>query len=149
MTAWFDKRALQAGGLTPEQTRKVKAIEAALGRSDRVLKDHFTSINTFEKSAIKAKSGRVMGEWPRRIKGLQAETLAARDRLDRLNTGLRSQRVLRSALTELASAFDAWHHALSSSDETVIEKARVSMNRHYTNAGRLGRSGLADLKAGR
>jgi hypothetical protein len=149
VTAWFDERALQAGGLTPEQTRKVRAIEATLGRSDRILKDHLISIDTFGKSAGKAKTGRVTAEWPRRIAGLQTETLAARARLDRLDTGLRAQRVLRSALTELASAFGAWHRGLSSTDVDVIDHARASMQRHFTNAGRLGRSGLADLKAGR
>lgn len=149
MTAWFDKRALQAGGLTPEQTRKVKAIEAALGRSDRVLKDHLISINTFGRSARKAGTGRVAAEWPRRIKGLQTETLAARDRLDRLDTGLRAQRILSSALAELASAFGAWQRGLSSSDIEVVEKALASMQSHCTKADRLGKSGLAELKAGR
>ena len=149
MTAWFDQRAMQAGGLTPEQTRKVKAIEAALGRSDRVLRDNLISINTFDRSARKGKTKSVMAEWPRRIKGLQTETLAARGRLDRLNTGLRAQRVLSAALAELASAFGAWHLGLSSTDIEVIEKARVGMKTHYANAGRLGKSGLADLKAGR
>lgn len=149
MTTRFDQQAVRAGGLTPEQKRKVKAIEAALGRSDRVMRDHLFSIETFRKSAQKAQSGRVFPEWPRRIKGLQSETLAARNRLDRLNTGLRAQRVLRVSLTELAFAFGAWHRGLSSTDVDAIEHARVSMQRHYARAGRLGKSGLADLKAGR
>jgi hypothetical protein len=135
--------------LTPERARKVRAIEAALERSDRVLKDHLISIETFGRSARKAGTGRVAAEWPRRIKGLEAETLAARARLDRLDTGLRAQHTLRAALTELASAFAAWHRGLSSNDAAVIERARASLQRHYTNAGRLGRAGRAELKAGR
>lgn len=149
MTAWFDQRALQAGGLTPEQTRKVKAIEATLAGSNRILRDHLASIDTFGRSARKAGTGRVFPEWPRRIAGLQRETLAARDRLGRLNTGLRAEMTLRAALAELASAFGAWHRGLTASDDDAIRQSIASMQRHYANAGRLGKSGLADLKAGR
>jgi len=149
MTTWFDKRALSAGGLTPDQQRKVRAIENAVAASDRAVKDHLISLDTFERSAIKAKTGRVTAEWPRRIAGLHNEALRARDRLDRLDTGLRAQSRLRASLTELASAFDAWHSGLSSTDTDVVEHAMARMQRHYTNAGRLGKSGLADLKAGR
>src|SRR3954464_10940615 len=116
MTSWFEKRAVRAGGLTPDQQRKVRAIEAGLGKSDRAIKDHLISIDTFGRSARKAKTGRVFAEWPRRIAGLEAETLAARDRLDGLHTGLRAQSNLRAALTELASAFGAWSRGLSSTD---------------------------------
>ena len=58
MTTWFDKRAVRAGSLTPEQQRKVRAIEAALGKSDRAIKDHLISIDTFGRSARKAKTGK-------------------------------------------------------------------------------------------
>lgn len=149
MTAFFDQRAVRAGGLTPEQVRKIRAINTALGTRDRTIKNHLTSVDVFARSALKAGSGRVFAEWPRRIAGLQAETLAARARLDRLDTGLRAQRTIRAALTELASAFGAWQRGLSSNDIEVVEKALASMQRHYVNAGRLGKSGFADLKAGR
>src|SRR3977135_2663454 len=100
--------------LSPEQLRKVNQIKAALGKSNNPLKDHFISLDTFERSALQAKSGRVFAEWPKRIAGLQAETLRARGRLDQLDTGLRAQRRLHDALTELAAAFGAWHRGLSS-----------------------------------
>jgi hypothetical protein len=149
MTAWFDRRAIQSGAMTPERTRKVKAIESVLERSDRVLTDHLVSIETFGRSARKAGTGRVFAEWPRRVAGLKSETLAARHRLDQLNTGLRAERMLRSSLTELASAFGAWQRGLSSSDVNVVDREIANALRHYANAGRLGRAGLADLKAGR
>ena len=149
MTTWFDRRALSASALTPEQVRKVKAIEATLARSDRVLLDQLISIDTFERSARKARSGNIFAEWPRRIANLQRETLTARARLDRLDTGLRAQRMLRASLTELAAAFGAWHTGLTATDVQAIDRAIASMQRHYANAGRLGKSGLADLKVGR
>jgi hypothetical protein len=149
MTGWFDKRAVQAGALTPEQTRKVKAIVNALAKSDRLIKDHLISIDTFERSAMKVRSGRVTAEWPRRVAGMQSETLAARDRLGQLHTGMRAENTLRAALAELASAFGAWHRGLSSSDADVIDDALAHMKRHYANAVRLGKSGFLDLKAGR
>jgi hypothetical protein len=149
MTSSFDSRALSASALTPEQKRKVNAIRVALGSSDRAIKDHFISVKTFERSALKSRTGRITPEWPRRIGGMRAETLAVRGRLDRLNTGLRAQRTLRAALTELASGFAAWQRGLAAGDRNVVESARASAQRHFANAERLGRSGLADLKAGR
>lgn len=149
MTSWFERRALRTGALTPDQARKVNAIRAALGSSDRKVRDHLISVRTFERSAAKAGSGRIAAEWPRRIGGMKTETLAVRRRLDGLDTGLRAQRILRASLTELASGFDAWQRGLSSRDPEVIEKASASAQRHFANAGRLGKSGLADLKAGR
>jgi hypothetical protein len=149
MSGWFDRRALQAGGLTPDQVNKIKAINTAVASVDRAFKDHLASIDTFERSARKARTGRITAEWPRRIAGLEAETLRARDRLDKLHTGLRAQSLLRAALTELASAFAAWHRGLVATDERAVTQAIASMQRHYANAGRLGKRGLADLKAGR
>src|SRR4249919_242871 len=130
MGSWFDDRALAGAGLTPEQKRKTNAVRAVLGSSDRAIKDHFISVRTFERSALKARTGRITPEWPRRIGGMKAETLAVRGRLDRLDTGLRAQRTLRAALTELASAFDVWQRGLASSDSEVIEKAKASAQRH-------------------
>jgi hypothetical protein len=149
MTAAEEVGTMQLGALTPDQKRKIRAIEQAIGSRDRRIRDHLVSIDTFDRSARKARNGRVWPEWPRRIDGLRVETLSARDRLDRLDTGLRAQGTLRSALTELASAFDAWHRGLTSSDIAAVEQAMRSMQRHYLNAGRLGKTGLAELKAGR
>ena len=149
MSTWFDRRALQAGALTPDQLKKIKAINAAVASVDRAVKDHLYSLDTFERSAKKARTGRIFAEWPRRIAGLETETLRARDRLDKLHTGLRAQSTLRAALTELASAFGAWHRGLIATDEKTVTQAIASMQRHYVNAGRLSKSGLADLKAGR
>ena len=134
--------------LSPEQFRKVNQITAALGKS-QALTDHLISINTFERSASKSTSGYVDPEWPQRVAGLRNEALRARGRLDRLNTGLRAQRALHDALTELAAAFGAWHRGLSSNQTAVVDDALASMKRHYANADRLGKAGLADLKAGR
>ena len=134
--------------LSPEQFRKVNQITAALGKSQK-LTDDLISINTFERSAMESKSGRVMAEWPQRIAGLQAETLRARGRLDKLDTGLRAQRRLHDALTELAAGFGAWHRGLTSNKIAAVDDAMASMKRHYANADRLGKAGVADLKAGR
>ena len=140
---------LKPRGLTPAQRRKVKAINDAVASVDRAVRDHVASIETFERTARKVNSGRVFPEWPQRILGLQTETLQARDRLNRLQTGMRAQHNLAAALAELASAFGAWHRGLVATDEDAVTAAMASMQRHYRNAGRLGRSGLADLKAGR
>jgi hypothetical protein len=140
---------LKPRGLTPAQRRKVKAINDAVASVDRAVRDHAASIETFERTARKVNSGRVFPEWPQRILGLRTETLKARDRLMRLDTGLRAESVLAAALAELASAFAAWHRGLVATDQDVVTASIASMQRHYRNAGRLGRSGLADLKAGR
>jgi hypothetical protein len=140
---------LKPRGLTSAQRRKVKAINDAVASVDRAVRDHAASIETFERTARKVNSGRVFPEWPQRILGLRAETLKARDRLMRLDTGLRAESVLAAALAELASAFAAWHRGLVATDQDVVTASIASMQRHYRNAGRLGRSGLADLKAGR
>jgi hypothetical protein len=100
-------------------------------------------------AARKLNSGRVFPEWPQRVLGLQTETLKARDRLNRLQTGMRAEHNLAAALAELASAFGAWHRGLTATDEDVVTAAIAAMRRHHRNAARLGKSGLADLKAGR
>jgi hypothetical protein len=135
--------------LSPDQFRKVNQIKAALDKSDNVLKDHLISITTFERSAVKAQSGRVFAEWPRRIAGLQEETLRARGRLDKLDTGLRAQHRLHDALTELAAAFGAWHSGLASNQTDEVDAAKARMQRHFASADRLGKAALNDLKRGR
>ena len=135
--------------LSPDQFRKVNQIKAVLGKSNGTLKDHFISLDTFERSAQKAKSGRVFAEWPKRVAGLQAETLRVRGQLDKLDTGLRAQRRLHDALTELAAAFGAWHRGISSNRVGEVDDALDAMKRHYDNADRLAKAGLADLKVGR
>lgn len=135
--------------LTPEQKRKVAAIKAALGGSDNRLRDHMISINTFERSALKVKTGRITNEWPARIAGIRAELLRTRGRLDALNTDLRAEQRLRTALTELAAAVDAWHRSLTSDQVKVVDAARASMKLHFARAHQLGKAGLADLEQGR
>lgn len=141
--------ALKPRGLTPAQRRKVKAINDAVASVDRAVRDHLASIDTFDRTARKVNSGRVFPEWPQRLLGLQTETLKARDRLNRLQTGMRAEHNLAAALAELASAFGAWHRGLTATDEDVVTAAIAAMRRHHRNAARLGKSGLADLKAGR
>jgi hypothetical protein len=154
-------QAGQATTLSPEQERKVKEIKLALGAAapgtslanapkvNRAIYDHIVSIETFERSALKSNTGRISPEWLKRIAGLQTEMLGARAKLDQLNTGLRAQRRLHDALTEMAAAFGAWHRGLGSSDLNVIDEALASMQRHFANADRLGAAGLEDLRQGR
>lgn len=149
MTKWFDERARRTAALPPEKARKVREIEAALAKSNNALKDHFISLDTFERSARKVKSGRVSSGWPETVAKLRAELLRARARLDQLDTGLRAQRRLRDALTEAAAAVDAWHRGLRSSNIGEIDAALASMDRHFAKARSLGKAGVADLKQGR
>jgi hypothetical protein len=116
---------------------------------NRAIYDHLSSIETFERSARKSNTGRISAEWLKRIAGLETETLRARDKLDQLKTGLRAQRRLHDALTEMAAGFGAWHRGLASSQLDVIDEALASMQRHFAKADRLGAAGVADLKLGR
>jgi hypothetical protein len=142
------KQAGQATVLTPQQHQKVNQIKAALGKSDRAVFDHLYSIRTFERSAMKAKSGRISAEWPVRIAGVRNELQAAHDRLGGLHTGLRAESRLRAALTELAGAFEAWHFGLTSSKLGEIDGAIARMKAHFEKADTLGKAGLADLERG-
>ncbi len=150
MTERFDRGARRAAArdLTPTQQRKVNEIKAAIGKSDRAVYDHLYSIRTFELSAMKAKTGRIMAEWPARIAGVRNELQAAHDRLGGLNTGLRAESRLRAALTELAAGFEAWHYGLASSKVSEIDGAIARMKVHFAKAETLGKAGLADLERG-
>lgn len=150
MSEWFDRGARRAAApdLTPVQQRKVNEIKAALGKSDRAVYDHLFSIQTFERSAMKARTGRITAEWPRRIAGVRNEVQAAHDRLGRLHTGLRAETRLRGALTELAAAFEAWHYGLTSTNVREIDGAIVRMKGHFAKAETLSKAGTADLKRG-
>jgi hypothetical protein len=135
--------------LTPEQERKVRAIEAALDASDRALRDHFTSLATFERSALKVRTGRISPQWIATLSKLEAELGRMRARLDGLHTGLRAQRRLRDALTAQVSAVAAWREGLASNQLDEVDAALERMRRHAARATALGKAGLADLEAGR
>ncbi len=143
------RHAAEPSDLTPEQKRKIRQIEAALGKSDHALRDHFISLDTFGRSARKAKTGRVSTGWPETVAKLRAELLRARVRLDRLETGLRAQSRLHASLTELVAGVEAWHRGLVSTRAGEVESARASMRRHFAAADELAKRGLADLKRGR
>ncbi len=149
MTEWFDARAERSAKLSPNQKRKVRQIKDALGRSDHTVYDHFFSLDTFERSAKKAKTGRVTAEWPRRIDGLYRELLLARDRLDDLHTGLRAQGQLRRALGLSAEAMDHWRDALRSQDPQEIDRLSHRMQSAFVAAETAGRRGKRYLEQGR
>ena len=144
-----EQRASQAGTLTPDQRRKVAQIKAALGGSDRAVRDHFYSLDTFERSAKKYKSGRVAGPWVDTLTKLRGELLGARNRLDDLNTGLSAQVLLRRSLTDTVAAIAAWRTALSSSDPQVISAAITRMQNRFAAAESNGRRGAFYLERGR
>ena len=135
--------------LTAEQQRKVNLIKAALGASDHGIYDHFFSLDTFERSAQKAGSGRVSGQWIETLTKLRAEILRARDRLDGLHTGLRAETQLRKALIQSAAGVAAWKFALESKDPQEINAALLRMKTHFNVAESYGRSGAGYLKRGK
>jgi hypothetical protein len=154
MSDWFDTQAARTAKkrrrrrLSPAKRAKIKQINKALGKSDNVLTDRFISIDTFQRGAVKAQSGRVSGSWLDTIDDLRKEALRARDRLERLNTGLRAERRLREALTETAAGVKAWHDAMRTSDLAALERAQARMERHFANANHSGRLGHHDLQRG-
>jgi hypothetical protein len=149
MTDWFDARASRAARLSRDQRRKVRQIRDALGQSDGAVKDHFISLDTFERSAKKTKSGRVSGEWTKTLDKLHAELIRAQDRLDRLHTGLTAQRLLRDSVASMAAAVEAWRDALRSQDPGEIGRLTDRMRRHFAAAETAGRRGTTYLAQGR
>ena len=135
--------------LSADRQRKVDEIKAALGKSDQVVHDLFTSLDALEASALKASTGQVSVAWLNTLEGLRNELLHARDRLDKLNTGLRAQGLLRQSLIQGAAGVAAWRFALGSSDINEIRAATARMQHHFANADHTGRQGAISLKQGR
>ncbi len=146
MRPLFNRRAVD---LSPDQKRKVAEIKAALAKSDHAVHDHFYSLDTFERSARKARSGRIGVGWPETVGKLRAEMLRARDRLDALDTGLRAQHELRASLTDFAAGFEAWERGLNSGRVSVIEQEAIAMQRHFAQATARGKAGVSHLAKGR
>jgi len=146
MSGWFDERARRSAAVPPEKQRLVREIKAALAKSNNPIKDHFISLDTFERHA--KKYGHFSG-LPEIVVKLRAELLRARGRLDELDTGLRAERRLSAALTESAAGVAAWHAGLKSRNLREINAALRSMERHFAKARSLGKAGAADLERGR
>jgi hypothetical protein len=140
---------VSAEKLTPKQRRKVAQIKGALNRSTNALQDHFYSLDTFERSALKYASGKVSSEWVATLVKLHAELLRARDRLAALHTGLRAERAMRDALGELAAAVDAWRRGMAATTPEAVDAATSAARRHFANAEKVGKIALKDLEAGR
>ncbi len=152
MREWFDSRADDAPrSLPPEKERKVREIKAALEESDGFLRAQFVSLASFERYAMKHVVRRLdyLGSAINTLAKIHAELLRARDRLERLHTGLRAESLLRSALTETAAAVDAWRRGLDSTEIREVDASIVVMQRHFKKAGVLGRAGARDLRQGR
>lgn len=150
MTAWFDDRAMSAAALSPEQKRKVAQIDAALRRSDRAVRDYLFSFDTFIRAAHKpGASGRVSGPWLDTIVKLQREVLRGRDRLDRLDTGLHAQVLLRRALTHAAAGVGAYRRGMGATDPAEIARAERTLRTEFAAARQAGNLGLSYLKQGR
>ncbi|MGI8711630.1 MAG: hypothetical protein ACR2NR_00270 [Solirubrobacteraceae bacterium] len=135
--------------LSQDQQDRVRKIEAAVGESDRAVRDHLSSLDAFERSAVQSATGNVSIGWLQDLDQLRTELLGARDRLDNLNTGLRAQDYLRKSLIETAAGVAAWRFALGSSDPREIAAARVRMRDHFAAAEIDGMQGASDLKQGR
>jgi hypothetical protein len=153
MSHWFDAQAAKSRGLTPAQRRKIKQIEAALGKSDTNVVSYVDLIGGYERSLLR------FGPDPKYDNGvspvelrtylsLRDELLSARDRLDALHTGLRAERELSSALTEAAAAVTQWRRGMATSDPLTIDRAKAAATRHFAAGDRLGKAGLANLKRG-
>jgi hypothetical protein len=134
--------------LSPEKARKVARIKAALAQSDSAIHDHMISLDTFERSAKRAGTGRVSGEWLRTFDKLQAELSRARARLADLNTGLRAENDLRRSLRDTAAAVGAWRITMGSSDSAEIAAASARMARLFDSAAAHGERGAARLERG-
>jgi len=147
MSGWFDERARRSAALPPEKQRLVREIKATLAKSNNPLMDEFISIDTFERSAKKYR--RFDKELPVRVARLRAELLRARDRLDKLDTGLRAERRLSAALTESAAGVAAWHAGLRSRNLREIDAALRSMDRHFAKARSLGKAGAGAVSVER
>jgi hypothetical protein len=155
VTHWFDARAARSNALAPERQRKVDLIKAALAKSNVELHSILHSILDDEAAALHVGpqpsfGGRLFSDISVRSRGqLGAELLRARARLVALHTGLQAERQLRDALAAGAAGADAWERALSTDDGRTIAHAQAAMTKHFTNADRLSRAGLANLEKGR
>lgn len=149
MSNWFDERARQSSRhLTSGQRRKIREIRQALAASDRAVHDHASGLDVFEGSARAKQSGYVGPPWTDTLAKLRTELLHARDRLDKLHTGLRAQDLLRTSLIQGAAAIAAWQFALESSDVNEIVAARRRMRDHFLKAEQAGTLGAKYLKDG-
>lgn len=150
MNEWFDSRAQDAAAqLTADQKRKVRLIELALAKSDTRVRDHFRSLDVFERSYRKSTSGRISVAWVETLDKLRKELLRAKARLDDLNTGLQAERQLRLALRETALAVAAWRDGMATNDVAAIDRYLERMDRHFAKAERYGRHASVSLKRGR
>jgi hypothetical protein len=138
-------------GISPARRHKVALIKQAAGKSDAAVHSYLNLIDGYGRTLAK------FGPDPKYANGvaplelgyllkLSTELLHARDRVDRLHTGLRCEREVSGALTELAAAFTQWHRAMSSTDNATVARAQASMKRHFDAADRLGKAATANLK---
>jgi hypothetical protein len=135
--------------LSQDQRHRVRQIEAALGGADQAVRDHLSKLDKFERSAMQSATGNVSIGWLQDLDELRTELLGARDRLSKLDTGLRAQDHLRKSLVQVAAGIAAWRFALGSSDPREIAAARVRMRDHFAAAETDGKQGASDLKQGR
>jgi hypothetical protein len=156
VSTWFDERARASATsrklLSPAKRRKVAQIKAGLAgtkRGNTALRDHFHTIDILAKSAMKARSGRVNNEWLVRIEKIALELRRVRDEFAHVDTGLRAERNLRSALSNTIVGVDAWRAAMGSDDARLIDAKRKVMAEHFGRAHVHARQGLSDLKNGR
>jgi hypothetical protein len=152
---WFDAQAARSRRLKPEQRRRIRLIKQELAKSNGELHRCWHEILKEEDSAVRfgpqaSYGGRLFSDVSVRFRAqLGAELLRARDRLAALHTGLQAEHELRQALTAAAAGADAWYHALSTDDARKISDAEKAMSRHFADADRLHRAGLANLEKGR
>lgn len=149
MNTRFDRRRKATRALPPAAARKVRQIQDALAHSDATLKDHFINLNTFERSLVSSKTGRVYTGWPETVAELRDELVRAYHRVTALHTGLRAEQRFRIALVEMSIAVGHWHAGLTTQDSNVVETEMEAMSKHFARANRFGKAAAADLKEGR
>ena len=114
--------------LSPDQFRKVNKIKAALDKSDRAVKYHFISLNTFERLPRNRRVEGFRQVGPKRSRSSETNYKKRRPG-PVLGTGLRAERLLRDGLKESAAAVEAWRYGLTSNSVREIDAATSRMQR--------------------
>jgi hypothetical protein len=142
-----DATAAAGRHVTAAQRKKMAQIKTALDKSDRAVATNFAR---FDQSVAAAKSaGKPVGSrQARELDGVYRELLKARDRLDKLQTGLQAQSLYRHSLVLTAEGVDQWRKALRSTNPDVIAQCDTRMGNAFAAAQDAGQQAAHALERG-